>query len=353
MILRKIKNVWKRVSSNITIRQEIKKKTNIKKSNSIVLIDTSAHSDNLGDNIIMHYIQKNLNDIISCEDCYRVASHTYPSDKDIEEMQKARYVLVCGTNILSPQMELYSGWRFDKRMIHLDNIILVGVGWWGYKNADAYSRFVYRNILASEILHSARDEETTDKLHSIGIQNVINTNCLTMWGLNNNSPFIPTKKCDKVIFTVTAVMHDPEADKRMINILKEKYKTLYFWPQGDTDLEHLKNICGTDNIVILDRTLKAYTDLLENEEVDYVGSRLHGGVHALHHNKRTIIIAVDNRATEMARDTGLPVIKSSEIGSRLPEMIDSQWETRISLNEDAAVKWKKALVKKLKQKAGN
>jgi len=174
-----------------------------------------------------------------------------------------------------------------------------------------------------------------------------------MWGVNNNSPFIPTKKCDKVIFTVTAVMHDPEADKRMINILKEKYKTLYFWPQGDTDLEHLKNICGTDNIVILDRTLKAYTDLLENEEVDYVGSRLHGGVHALHHNKRTIIIAVDNRATEMARDTGLPVIKSSEIGSRLPEMIDSQWETRISLNEDAAVKWKKALVKKLKQKAGN
>ena len=346
-MINKVKNVWKRMISNIDIRTEMKKKYNCTKNNDIVIIDTAINSNNLGDEIIMYYVEHGLKEMISFDQCYHVASHSYPSEQDIEKMQQAKYVIVCGTNILSPQMELYSGWKFDKKMIHLDNVILVGVGWWGYKLPSMYSKFVYRNILSKTAIHSTRDEETAAMLQSIGINNVMNTNCLTMWGLDEICRFVPNKKCDRVVFTVTAVMHDPESDKLMVRILQEKYKELYFWPQGETDLEYLKNICDTSSITILDRTLKAYTDLLSAENIDYVGSRLHGGIHALHHNRRTIIIAVDNRAAEMSRDTNLPVIKSEEIASQLPKMIDSEWKTEITLNRQTAEQWKNALKERL------
>lgn len=341
----KIRNVWRRIVANIGIRAENKKKLSVAKSNEIVIIDTSISSDNLGDEIIMYYTEKALGDMIDFDKCYRVASHSYPSEHDIEEMKKAKYVIVCGTNILSPQMELYSGWRFNKKMIHLDNVVLVGVGWWGYKKPSLYSKYVYRNIFSKNVIHSTRDKETADMLKSIGINHVLNTDCLTTWGLDTDCLQVPRKKCDKVIFTVTAVMHDPEHDKSMIKILQNKYNQLYFWPQADEDLDYLKNICDTSKITILDRTLKAYTDLLQKEEIDYVGSRLHGGIHALHHHRRTIIIAVDNRAIEMARETNLPVIKSSETNSKLAQMIDNEWVTDIKLNNDTAEKWKEALIK--------
>jgi hypothetical protein len=43
-------------------------------------------------------------------------------------------------------------------------------------------------------------------------------------------------------------------------------------------------------------------------DVDFVGARLHGGIRALQRGRRTLTIALDNRAREIAGDTGMPVV---------------------------------------------
>ena len=54
---------------------------------------------------------------------------------------------------------------------------------------------------------------------------------------------------------------------------------------------------------------------MANTEFDYVGTRLHAGILALNYRKRTLIIAVDNRAAEMKTDINLPVIARGDLES--------------------------------------
>lgn len=63
------------------------------------------------------------------------------------------------------------------------------------------------------------------------------------------------------------------------------------------------------------------------------GTRLHAGIHALNYKVRSIILAVDNRATEMGRDVNLPVIQRSEIGEKLESKINTDFTTDIRINQ--------------------
>ena len=65
--------------------------------------------------------------------------------------------------------------------------------------------------------------------------------------------------------------------------------------------------------------------------MDFVGTRLHGGIRALQKGHRTLIIGIDNRAIEINRDTGLPVLNSEEM-NRLPDIIEARYDTKIDLN---------------------
>ncbi|WP_248624388.1 polysaccharide pyruvyl transferase family protein [Enterococcus cecorum] len=340
-MISKFKNVMKRIGQNIDIR--IKNFGNEKnnKYGEIVILNTALNSDNLGDEIIFYYYSKAIKDVISPNTLYNVATHNYPNNLDIEKLLNSKYSILIGTNILSPQMELYSGWKFNNKLIKMRNVVLVGVGCWGYKKPSIYSKYVYRNILSKEIIHSVRDNQTMLFLKSMGINNVINTNCLTMLGLDEISKNIPCKKADNVIFTLTGVMNRKKYDKQMIEILRKNYKKLYFWPQGDIDLKYLNDIQENHDINILEQTFEAYTNFLKNNNnFDYVGTRLHGGIHAMQNGYRSIIIAIDNRAVEISKDTNLPIIKDSEINTKLTDMITSEWVTKIKLNNSEIEKWK-------------
>ena len=79
--------------------------------------------------------------------------------------------------------------------------------------------------------------------------------------------------------------------------------------------------------------MESYNDFLLNQDTDFVGTRLHGGMRAMQMGRRTIIIAIDNRATELQKDFGIPVIQESVI-DQLEDMICGKWETRIELPTD-------------------
>ena len=60
--------------------------------------------------------------------------------------------------------------------------------------------------------------------------------------------------------------------------------------------------------------MQGYDSFLENtKNIDYVGTRLHGGMRALQHEKRTIILGIDNRAIELNKDYNIPVIEQKNL----------------------------------------
>lgn len=341
---RKVKNAIKKAIQNVDVR--FKNVTGEDKhcNNEIVVLNTAIGTKNLGDEIIVYYYSKALKGIIELDELYNISTHIKPSDEDIERLLKCKYAVIIGTNILSPRMEVSSGWKFDNRLIKMRNVILIGAGWQGYKKASIYSKYVYRNILSKQAIHSVRDEQAYQMLQSIGINNVINTNCLTMIGLDKSCNRIPSKKADRVVFTLNYTPKDIkriENDKKLIRILRGNYKKLFFFPQGPWDLDYLEKITTTDDITIIEESLKAYTEFLENNDnVDYVGLRLHGGIHAMQNGKRSIIIGLDNRAVAIARDTGLPMVLDSQIDEKLEEMISTEWPTKIHLNTKGFEAWR-------------
>ncbi|WP_185157812.1 polysaccharide pyruvyl transferase family protein [Klebsiella pneumoniae] len=111
---------------------------------------------------------------------------------------------------------------------------------------------IFTKILSNEHLHSVRDQYTADMLKSIGITNVINTGCPTMWDLSKeHCEKIPHRKADNVITTITDYNTDVQSDKNMLDLLLSKYDSVYLWLQGDGDLKFLKEIGYQDKVKLL------------------------------------------------------------------------------------------------------
>lgn len=150
---------------------------------------------------------------------------------------------------------------------------------------------------------------------------------------------IPETKSNKVVFTLTARGYD-ERDQILIDSLKSCYKDIYFWPQGMYDYNYLLKYKNIENLRILPATKKAYDDFLTQNDTDYVGTRLHGGVYAMRHKRRSIIIAIDERAREINKANNLICIEKNEIKSQLVMLINSSFQTKIDMDYDAINRWK-------------
>ena len=149
---------------------------------------------------------------------------------------------------------------------------------------------------------------------------------------------IPKNKNEKVIFTLTDYRRDYEKDKQFIETLKKNYKEIYFWPQGIDDYEYLKELEKSNIIQIIPPTLCEFDKILE-KKIDYIGTRLHGGIRALKHRCRTIILAVDNRAIEINKNYNIPILKREEI-DKLEEKLNNELITDIKTPIINIEKWK-------------
>jgi hypothetical protein len=174
----------------------------------------------------------------------------------------------------------------------------------------------------------------------MGINNVLNTGCPTMWGLTEElCAKVPVKRAEDAIITVTAYSsRNPDIDRKWIDLVCSKYRKVYFWPQMYGDLAYIQSI-SEGRLTIVDMSLAGYDSALESCDVDYIGTRLHGGVRALQKGRRALIIEIDNRAKEISRDTNLPTIERDDL-ARLATWIDDPVPTRIKMPWDVIAEWK-------------
>lgn len=314
-----------------------------------VILDTSLYSDNAGDQIIGFYCRKRLKELnISYN--LEIPTHALPKKDELKKVSASQIKILLGTNIISPKIERIYLWRFPKRRSYYKNILFFGVGWNGVnRDFSLYSKMLFKNLFTKHFNHSIRDSFTVKKLNDIGIHNVINTGCPTMWDLTPSfCKKIPTNKHNNVVTTITDYLTDETNDRIMFEILLKCYKKVYVWLQGDLDYPYIYKLLNGNisNLCFVDQGLNNYNDLLKNEDLDYVGTRLHAGIHALNLLHRSIIISIDNRALEISKDTNLPIVERNCVGDILEATINSEIVTDIRINEENIVAWKNQFNKK-------
>lgn len=322
----------------------------------ILLLDTSIATDNIGDEIIMECTRKELAPLLSKAFVRTLPTHVSPfhwyqvwrKSNALMSFANSKFKFVGGSNILVPNLLThYPQWNINMFNYQpLKGCILVGVGAGaGAENgSNWYTRYVYKHLLNSEYFHSARDERSKRYMEYLGVK-AINTGCVTMWMFTPEfCKTIPTEKSDKVVFTLTAGYGvAKEHDQCMIDILLRNYKEVYFFPQCIGDFEYLHKFKNIERIKILEASKAAYDTFLTNNDTDYVGTRLHGGVYAMRHARRAIIIAIDERARAINAKNNLNCVERNNI-TELEQMINSDFETKIVMNFDSINRWKSQFI---------
>lgn len=313
----------------------------------IGILNPAIGTSNLGDLIIYESVYNNLRKIYSKDLVTNFPTQMYTSFDAMSLMRERDLLFISGTNLLSSNLESVHQWKIHSghKKFLKNKVVLFGCGWWQYQNEiNSYTKDIYKVVLNKDVLHSARDQYTVDKLKSIGINNIVNTTCPTLWSITpEKCKLIPTDKGEEVVTTLTFYHKNAELDYKMLEILSKNYKKVHLWIQGMNDVHYYNEInLGFKNIELLPPTMEAFDKILLKTNIDYVGTRLHAGVRALQNDVRTLILAVDNRALEIGKDVNLNVIKRENVEDSL-KFINNDYQTEIKLPHENIERWKKSL----------
>lgn len=319
----------------------------------ILYLDTSIGSFNRGDDIIMECFYKELHKIFPSDFAYNLPTHVssfhwYQVMRDslaYRTYANCDYKFVGGSNLLVKNMLThYPQWNvniFNYKAFK--GCILCGVGAGAGDKTNYYTRKLYKKMLSNNYFHSVRDERSKDYVESLGLK-AINTGCVTMWMLTpEHCKKIPTKKSSNVVFTLTASGTVDNRDQLLIDILINNYDNVYLWIQGNSDYEYLMRFQNIDKIKIVNPTKDSYEDVLNMEDIDYVGTRLHAGIYAMRHCVRSIIIAIDERARGINEANNLICIEKDDINN-LGSLINSEFSTNIKMPLDKIEAWKSQFI---------
>lgn len=316
----------------------------------VLLLNPAIGTDNIGDYIIYECVCSEMAEIFRQAFVKEIptqmpAFYSYAVWRNsfaVQNYATCDYKFVGGSNILAKNMLThYPQWNVNVfNCKPLAGSVCVGVGAGAGEHTDAYTTHLYRKILSHSYYHSVRDERSKRYVEDVLGLKAINTGCVTMWALTPDfCAQIPAKKADNVVFTLTARMQPDPSDQMLIDTLKREYDHVSFWIQGDKDEAYFHAFSNTEGIEIIPPHKAAYEAVLMRNNIEYVGTRLHGGIYALRHKKRAIIISIDERARSISADTGLITIEKNALDG-LPELINSAFETKPNIPFEEIARWK-------------
>lgn len=306
----------------------------------ISVFDTTISEYNLGNQIIMDSVERELESIFGNRFQYNIP-YQQINNKVGQCIKQSDFTFFGGTNSLSSFMNKYKQWDMNIfKTLYIKDVIMMGIGWWQYQNEpNLYTKLILKRSLSRKYYHSARDSYTENRLRKMGFK-VTNTGCPTLWSLTEEKlNQIDKKKKENVVITFTDYNKDKDKDKELFDFCVKNYKKVYVWPQGVGDYGYIKEIDSKKMAIIIDSNLKAYDNVLINEEVDYIGTRLHAGIRALQKKVRAFFVAIDNRTIEMGNDVGLTYVKRNKI-NELSKLISNDYNGMLKINYDAINNWK-------------
>ena len=258
----------------------------------IILFDTSIATQNKGDEIIMESVKRELAPILEGNFVYNFPTHlvSFPfghqfSSSKAKLATHANLKFICGTNLFWTNMMRPNPLLNINLMNYkpMKKSVLLGVGYdeercHKHMDFDPYSKYLWSHVLSHKFIHSTRDDKTKEYLEKLGLK-AINTSCPTLWKLTpEHCKEIPTKKADKVVFTLSSTGGvNRENDQKIIDCLLKNYEEVYFWSQTYGGYKTLKSYDHCDKVKYIEPDLNVYRNFLLENDVDYIGTRLHGG----------------------------------------------------------------------------
>ena len=320
----------------------------------IVYLNTAIGSENFGDYIInesigneMHYLNKDAF-------VYELPTHT----KTFGMMQKvfARHAIRAFNNVdykfLNGTNALYTcmirpnpNWKisvFDHPCAK--DVILLGVGLGvNRKKSDPYTKALWRKVLSKEMLHSVRDRATEEYLDDLGFK-ALYTGCPTTWQFTENFlEDVPVEKSEAAVIMLTGYLPNKAFDSVMVDAVCDAYDEVYFVPQQYGDIKYLKEL-GTESqlkkITYVGGNISAYNELLTKKKVDYIGNRLHGGMYALQHKRKSIVFSIDYRAGNMLKDANFCFPRNEETQRIISDLIYERICPKLDLPTESIKQWK-------------
>lgn len=334
-------------------------RNNISELKRAVLFDPSQGTSNIGDQIIRRAIDRELHELLEGHFVVRYGTHTPLAtfgsylrgsrNQIISNCESASLKLICGTNILKENLfHLNNDWVVGPISSRLyEGSVLVGAGLSGNGEAhvNAYTRKIYDRVLSHDRIHSVRDDKSAEFLRNLGFE-AINTGCPTTWNFVHNNLHDKdwNKNRETVVFTLTDYAPDPIHDEKLIDILLDTYKNVYFWPQGVGDSAYFATLKPfSSSIIQLAPALDAYMNFLESNDCDYIGTRLHGGVLAQELGRRTIILAVDDRARDMSATAPIVTVERFDVANISDAK--SAWPVPINdISDEPIQRWKRQVL---------
>lgn len=316
-------------------------------------------SINLGDLIIGSKVVEILKEMFPRANLRTFSTHHPPTLAEMEYIQQADLLLVGGTNLLSSSVQQYNQWKLgDTPDIYvtppIENAILFGTGWWQYQDTpDTVTKYFYRQILSNTISHSVRDSYTATKLSEMGIDNVLNTSCPTLWGLGGYTN-IRTSTFKKCLTCFTDYRPDQDANNTLLEILLTHYpEGITIFPQGDHDIRDIKKLdifnSNQDKIELLPHDISLFFKRVAQHDADYIGTRLHAGAYCMGQGLDSLILGVDNRSTEISKDINLPVIQRNDFTALQKWLEGKRLFDPIQLPLQAILEWKEGVRNHVKE----
>lgn len=316
----------------------------------IVLFDPSYGTFNLGDIIINEAIMCELRPVFENAFLARFSTHNpilheyqlFPPTTLSRFCNYADLKFLGGTNLIKTSLiGRKPDWNINPCTVSLyRGSVGVGVGLGGKGTiANSYTRWMYRRAFSASHIHSVRDRRTEIEFKALGLR-AINTGCPTMWALTpQHCSQIPTQKAKRVVFTATDYSPNPEQDFATIKLLHRLYDEVHVWIQGSRDYEYLTRLDALKDMRIIPPSVDAFRQFLGTQDVDYVGTRLHAGIFAMRNFRRTIIVGVDHRASDIQESHNINVVPRGDI-RELERLICSEFESNVNVDSQLIKEWK-------------
>lgn len=314
-----------------------------------VVYNPMLGSDNVGDEIIIESINREFNNLRIAGQRIDIPSHYYPGRLGRSYLSECNFAFAAGSNMLGFKDYLRRQWKVSNwDLIHHKNkILLFGVGWQSYTaKPNWFNKWALNRMLDHVGPHSVRDEYTKKTLQKMGFSNVYNTGCPTMWELVDKIPDINKQPpSERVIYTITHYNKNIKRDIAWLNKLQNCYQELIFWPQSFADEVYHSELEKHTFIksVKLPCELSSLKRVLTDVDVDYIGTRLHAGVYAMQHRRRALILAIDNRATEISTDTALPIFNCDDL-KKIENLSKGEIDFNLSINMREISNFKNCLI---------
>jgi hypothetical protein len=306
---------------------------------SLVWLDPSKENVNAGDEIIADAV---LEFVPSAAEAQRITTHRLLRPGELRDIARADLVFVGGTNILRNNLLLNRQWPLPPWLLHVlrRKVVFVGVGWWQYQSSPGrLTNWALRELSHRDIPHSVRDAYTYDRLASADVSAIM-TGCPTMWGLDGQSVDVSGfPEGAPVVATLTDYYFRPAEDRAWLEAVRDAFGEVLVVGMGPGDHDAYMNIGHLDGVNWLGSGTEALTRA-RGLSGYMVGTRLHAAVRWLQLGGHALVLAVDNRAREIGRDSGLPVCAREDVDG-IKRALDQREMARVRMPVEAISDWTK------------